>query len=79
MAVVEEKRGEADQMMYSLVALSKAKGSIAFIRRGAPKDLDAVQPQTDSIYRSSCSGSVSSGSPNPLGEIKKKSGHCRNT
>jgi hypothetical protein len=37
MAVLEVKRGGADEMMYSLVALGKAKGSIAFIRRGAPK------------------------------------------
>jgi hypothetical protein len=49
MAVVEEKRRGADQMMYSLVALSKAEGSIAFIRGALWKDLDAVQTQTDSI------------------------------
>lgn len=36
-AVMEEKQGEADQMMYSLVSLGKAIGSMAFIRQGAPK------------------------------------------
>jgi hypothetical protein len=36
-AVVEENRGETDQVICSLVAMDKAKGSVAFIRRGVPE------------------------------------------
>jgi hypothetical protein len=36
-AVVEENRGGTDQVIYSLVAMDKAKGSVAFIRRDVPE------------------------------------------